>query len=194
MAKTKAPVKPKRDGLTRDLLRAIDHMQDLAPGTVTDIHDAPQTARGTPWRMAVRFIFEDQATTYDDIFVVLRDWRDDRGIRNAVGKDRLARIQVRYRDKKGKGAHGEYTLGEIDGWEATTSRAVERVGIRDGRMESLIARYGSDGKPGPKSKTSYVESLIVWFSPFTDKEIRRGKQQAKKPIVKKKVNKRRRRV
>jgi hypothetical protein len=166
----------KKDADVRGLLRAIDDMQDMAPGTVTDIHNAPDTSRGTPWRLAVRFIFEDKATTYEDIFQILRDWRDDKRIESLVGKDRLARIQVRYVDKKGRGSHGEYTLGEIGSFSKVVSRSMERVGIRDGRNDSLIERYFADAK-----KRSYIESLIVWFSPFTQKEIRSGKHQTAKP-------------
>lgn len=177
MAKKRLPPRPaaKKDSDVRNLLRAIDDMQDLAPGTVTDIHNAPETSRGTPWRLAVRFIFEDKATTYEDIFNVLRDWRDDTRIESLVGRDRLARIQVRYVDKKGRGSHGEYTLGEIGSFSKVVSRSMERVGIRDGRNDSLMERYFTDAK-----KRSYIESLIVWFSPYTQKEIRSGKTQTAK--------------
>lgn len=187
MAKKRLPpqvAKPKRDGLTRSLLKAIDHMQDLAPGSVAEIHDAPATSKGTPWRMAVRFILP-RGTTYDDVFIVLRDWRDDKPIRKIL-ENRLSRIQVRYKDKRGRGAEGEYTLAEIGGWEIASSRAAEKVGIRDSKnRESLIARYGGD-----KKTTSYIESLIVWFSPFNAKELkiaRREKDRTKK-------DKRRRRI
>ena len=166
--------KPKRDELTRSLLSAIDEMQDLAPGTVAETHDAPQTAKGTPWRLATRFIFP-HGTTYDDLFIVMRDWSEDRRIKKLVGAQRLSRIQVRYRNKMGRGSHGEYTLAEIGSWEVTPDIAAERIGIRDNRMESLIARYGGDGKTA-----SEIESVIVWFSPFTESELRSARKAKKK--------------
>lgn len=166
-------VRPKRDELTKSLLSAIDNMQDLAPGTITEIHDAPQSAKGTPWRMAVRFIFP-HGTTYDDLFIVLRDWGEDRPIKKLIGAQRLSRIQVRYKNKMGRGSHGEYTLAEIGSWEIVPSDAAARVGVRDNRMESLIARYGNDVKT-----PSEIESVIVWFSPFTDGELRRARKKKK---------------
>lgn len=171
----KSTKKPARDELTSRLLDAVDQMQDMAPGTITEIHDVPNSGFSrTPWRMAVRFIFPG-GTSYDDIFITLRDWRDDRSIERKVGADRLSRIQVRYRNKGSRGAHGEYTLSEIAGWETASSRATERVGVRDGREDSLINRYGSDGESGQ----STIESLIVWFSYLTGKEIRAGKKDTK---------------
>jgi hypothetical protein len=163
--------KPKKDALAGRLLSAIDEMQDLAPGTITEIHDAPQSARGTPWRMATRFIFP-HGTTYEDLFVVLRDWSDDKRIKKLIGQDRLSRIQVRYKNKMGRGSHGEYTLAEIGAWELVPDDAAKRVGIQDNRMASLIERYGSDA---PTS--SEIESVIVWFSPFTGKELRDARKK-----------------
>lgn len=193
------------DKLARQLLAAIDHMVDLAPGFSVQSKGVPETKGRTPWKLAARFV-APAGTTYDDVFQVLRDWRDDRAISREIDKNRLTRIQVRYRNKKGRGSHGEYTLAEIGAWQLTSSRAVERVGIRDDRLESLIARYGMGGESG----VSYIDSLIVWFSSMSASEIRLGtvgkkpkepKPKAKKSAkpkkakaAKKKVNTRRRRI
>jgi hypothetical protein len=124
--------------------------------------------------MVARFVFPG-GSTYDDILIVLRDWRDDRRIEKAIGSSRLARIQVRYKDKKGRGSHGEYTLSEIGSWEFAVSRATQRVGSHDDRLDSLINRYGADGD----KSISYIDSLIVWFSPHTAKDIKIGKDRTK---------------
>ena len=73
-----------RDPLVKSLLKAIDEMQDIAPGVVADVRDAPSSERSrTPWRLVARFSFPG-GTTYDDLFVTLRDWRDDRRIERAI--------------------------------------------------------------------------------------------------------------
>jgi hypothetical protein len=164
-----------RDPLVKRLLQAVDEMQDIAPGTAAAVHDAPQSERSrVPWRLVAKFDFP-RGTTYDDIFITLRDWRDDRKIERLVGSDRLTRIQVRYKDKKGRGAKGEYTLSEIGSWELAASRATERVGVRDDRLDSLINRYGANGET-----VSYIESLIVWFSASTAHEIKLAQAARKK--------------
>lgn len=168
-----------RDSLVKRLLQAVDEMQDIAPGTTANVHDAPQSERSrVPWRLVAKFDFP-KGTTYDDIFIVLRDWRDDRRIERLVGSDRLSRIQVRYKDKKGRGAKGEYTLSEIGSWELAASRATERVGVRDDRLDALVNRYGTSG-----DTTSYIESLIVWFSASTAHEIKQAQVARKKAKVK----------
>lgn len=173
------------DKLTRQLLKAVDEMQDLAPGTTADARSAPTSVHTrTPWSMVVRFSFPGGAT-YDDLFPVLRDWRDDRRIERAVGGDRLARIQVRYRNKKGRGSKGEYTIAEIGPWELAVSRAMERVGIRDNKHDAIIARYGAES-----DSPSVVEAILVWFSSATSSEVRMGKPQARVPVKKRPTAKR----
>lgn len=164
-----------RDPLVKRLLQAVDEMQDIAPGTTAEVHNAPQSERSrVPWQLVAKFDFP-RGTTYDDIFIVLRDWRDDRRIEKLVGPDRLSRIQVRYKDKKGRGAKGEYTLSEIGSWELAASRATERVGVRDDRLDSLLNRYGASAPT-----VSYIESLIVWFSASTAHEIKLAQAARKK--------------
>lgn len=166
---------PKRDELTKRLLDAIDEMQDIAPGTIAHVQDAPRSAFSrTPWRMVARFAFP-RGTTYEDIFSILRDWRDDRRIEKKIGSDRLSRIQVLYKDRKGRGARSEYTLSEIAPWELAVSRASERVGVRDDRQDSLIGRYGASAPT-----VSYIDSLVVWFSSVTAKEINLGRKEKNK--------------
>lgn len=167
--------KPARDSTTKELLDAADAMQDIAPGTIAEIHDAPASARSfTPWKMIVRFILP-RGSSYDDLYEILVTWERDRPIGRKIGMGRLSRIQVRYIDKKGRGAHGEYTLSEISEWEVAISRAVEKVGVRDDRLDSLRERYGSES-----DSISYVESVIVWWSTMTAKEIKLGKKDSRK--------------
>lgn len=159
------------DRLTSSLLRAVDSMADLAPGSTVQSRRPPETDRAhTPWHLASRFVFP-RPTTYDDIAIVLRDWRDDRLLGQLIPNRRLTRIQVRYEDR---GDGGEYTLAEIGPWEATISRAYVRVAIRDERIAALSERYGADNK-----KPSYIESLIVWFSAAVAEQIKMGKRKPK---------------
>lgn len=143
--------------MSRALLAAFDLMQDLA-GTVGPIpsltvKDPPQTSR-TPWEHVARFGIRDG--TYEEVLLILETWEASKELARAVGKQRLARIQVRYTTGRGKG--GEYTLAEIGPWSLAISRAVERVGVRDDRDASLVERYGSEGD------TSQVDALLVWLS------------------------------
>jgi len=155
-------------------------MQDIASGVVADVRDAPSSERSrTPWRLVARFSFPG-GTTYDDLFVTLRDWRDDRRIERAIGADRLSRIQVQYKNKKGRGSGGEYTIAEIGAWELAISRGVERVGIRDDKLESLIQRYGTPGET-----VSYIQSVTVWFSSATGHEIKAERAARKARVPKK---------
>lgn len=173
--KTTIKARPKpRDALTIRLFEAIDIMQDMNPGSVTKIVVAPQSVQShTPWKLAVRFI-QPGGTTYDDVFMVLRDWRDDRKLERKVSANRLTRIVVRYRNSEGIGKHGEYTLSGIAGWELAVSRSTERVGIRDERLEALAVRYGPDS-----DNPSEIESIIVWFSSASVKDIKLGKKASK---------------
>ena len=162
------PAGPTREPLVARLLEAIDLMTDLSPGSVSDVRDVPASSHTrVAWRIAVRFV-QQVGTTYDDIYRTLIAWRDSRKLERLITEDRLSRIVVRYRHEEGKS--GEYTLSEIGSWELVISRAVERVGVRDDRLPSLLSRYGSEGN------TSYIDSLIVWFSNSTSQEINLAKE------------------
>lgn len=147
-------------------------MQDVAPGVLSEVHSAPGSRSFTPWKMIVRFVMPN-GTSYEDVYDILVTWERDRKIERAIGRDRLSRIQIRYLDNKGRGAHGEYTISEIGPWEIVISRAVETVGVRDGRAVALRERYGSES-----DSPSYIDSLIVWFSSMTSKEIKLGRGQS----------------
>jgi hypothetical protein len=164
-SKRKARAKPRaaRQAAPRDehadLLTAIDEMVSVAPGATVSTRKAPESRSRTPWMLLSSFRLPE-GTTYDDVYVVLRTWRDDATIERLVRPQRLSRLQVRYVTDRGK--EGEYTLAEIGPWELAVSRACERVGVRDDKDESLLERYG-DGT----DRQSAINALVVWFSSFT---------------------------
>jgi hypothetical protein len=141
------------------LTEAVDHMQDLAPGTLAHIRRPPDSHGRTPWLIVVKFSLPS-GSTYDDVFEILRDWRDDRPIERLIGAQRLSRIQANFTTDRGR--QGQYTLAEIGPWSLVISRAVERVAIRDNRRDSLIARYGTSANK--QDSPSSISSLYVWFS------------------------------
>lgn len=181
----------RRDPLVKDLLAAIDEMQDSADiggGVTADIRNAPEPKQDwrTPWRLISEFAFIDDSASYDDLFLILKNWRDSRRIAGLIGGSRLTRIVVTYKSRKGRGAHGEYTLSGIASWNLAISRAVERVGIRDERLDALVERYGTES-----DSPSYLQSIVVWFSPYTMKDITVGKPKKKAPQKKKAKGRRR---
>lgn len=153
----------KRQSPSRKLLSAIDAMQDAAPGFLVQIKEPPPNVARTPWMIVVRFS-SPGGTSYNDVFQVLNDWQGSREIERGVGAQRLSRIQIHYIADRGR--HGEYTIAEIGPWELAISRAVERVGIRDDRDESLMERYGEDS-----SRQSEIDAIVVWFSSANASEV-----------------------
>lgn len=151
-----APLAPRNE--RADLLEAVDEMVSITPGWVVSSRAAPASKSRTPWMLLSRFLAP--SATYDDVFVVLRNWRDDATIERLIRPQRLSRIQVVYTTTRGK--QGEYTIAEIGPWELAISRAVQRVGVRDDKDDALVNRYGD----GTKDQ-SEIDAVVVWFSSHT---------------------------
>jgi hypothetical protein len=169
-SKKRAAIKPviknrkvAANSLGKRLLSALDLMQDLFPGSTMWVRNTPPSVSRTPWLLVARYSLPG-GTTYEDVFFALYRWRDSRDISRLIGSQRLSRIQVRYTTDRGK--EGEYTLAEIGPWDLAVSRAVERVGIRDDKDESLIERYGEG-----TSKQSDIDALVVWLSAAVSREV-----------------------
>lgn len=135
----------------RGLYRALELMAAHVGGPHTVEH-VPAT-RYALW-LARGTFYLPTGSTYDTVAEILEAWADDVRIARQVG-DHIARIQVAW--DQGRGKSGEYTLAEIGPWQFCLGRALERVTVRDGDRDSLVDRYGIDGK------TSTIRRLYVWL-------------------------------
>lgn len=144
---------PRAPGPSRAKQRALDRMADLAEAPMR-VETVPAT-RFALWQLRATF-YLPPGSTYDSVAEILDRWDADRSIRRDVGARSAARIQVAY--DHGRGRSGEYTLAEIGTFDFALSRAIERVDVRDGDDDALVARYGNES--GDQSR---ITRLYLWL-------------------------------
>lgn len=148
-----------------------EYLQAAAGGTVTmRAVDAPLAAKGTPWRIVIRWQPDRELGPWDylDLWRALSGVEEDLEIERRIKPTRITRLAVSYRgarklyDKRRGKKPREYTLGELGPWQVVISRAVALLNPQI--EDSITSRYGSVQN---ETIPTEVLALYLWISTKT---------------------------
>lgn len=164
VTKTRAQLQRQTHGR---LFGALEMMRDLFArelgiGVTLQARTPPPRVRGTPWSIVGKFAFQDEVF-YEDLYLAFTAMERSRRLESKVGRQRLARIQSRYRLG---GDRYEWTVAEIGAWELVISRAVERTDPNGVRRESVGVRYDATN-----ADTGELTSILIWLSSVVAQEV-----------------------